>query len=225
MPLTVLEALREAAPNVAGLKVSDTPWESFAAYLVDGLDVFVGPEAFITRGWGREPWARSRRSAPFPERVAAAVREPEARPPRRDRRSPELRRVVPTSRRAERVVARRGVPVRGDSAPALAAADRGRAPTGGSRAMAEIVVAGAGAVGASIAYHLALRGARDVVLADMGEIASGATGKAMGGVGEQFSTAPEVRLAQASVRLFQELGPPLFEQVGYLFLATTEEGW
>ena len=90
--------------------------------------------------------------------------------------------------------------------------------------MARIVVAGAGAVGASIAYHLALRGARDVVLADRAEIASGATGKAMGGVRQQFSTAPEVLLAQASVRLFRELGPPLFEPVGYLFLATTPAG-
>jgi sarcosine oxidase subunit beta len=87
-----------------------------------------------------------------------------------------------------------------------------------------IVIAGAGAVGASIAYHLALRGARGVVLAERAEIASGATGKAMGGVRQQFSTEPEVRLAQASVRLFQELGPPLFEQVGYLFLATTPAG-
>jgi sarcosine oxidase subunit beta len=46
----------------------------------------------------------------------------------------------------------------------------------------------------------------------------------MGGVRQQFSTEPEVRLAQASVRLFQELGAPLFEQVGYLFLATTPGG-
>ena len=90
--------------------------------------------------------------------------------------------------------------------------------------MARVVVAGAGAIGASIAYHLALRGADDVVLADVGEIAGGATGKAMGGVRQQFTTEAEVRLAQASVRLFQELGPPLFEQVGYLFLATTEAG-
>jgi sarcosine oxidase, subunit beta len=90
--------------------------------------------------------------------------------------------------------------------------------------MARVVVAGAGAVGASIAYHLSLRGAKDVVLADRAEIASGATGKAMGGVRQQFSTEPEVRLAQASVRLFQELGAPLFEQVGYLFLATTPDG-
>jgi sarcosine oxidase subunit beta len=90
--------------------------------------------------------------------------------------------------------------------------------------MARVVVAGAGAIGASIAYHLALRGADGVVLADVGEIAGGATGKAMGGVRQQFTTEAEVRLAQASVRLFAELGAPLFEQVGYLFLATTEAG-
>jgi sarcosine oxidase subunit beta len=90
--------------------------------------------------------------------------------------------------------------------------------------MARIVVAGAGATGASIAYHLALAGARDVVLCDRGGIASGSTGKAMGGVRQQFSTAPEVRLAQESIRFFAELGEPLFEQVGYLFLATTAEG-
>ncbi len=90
--------------------------------------------------------------------------------------------------------------------------------------MARVVVAGAGAIGASIAYHLALAGADGVVLADTGEIAGGATGRAMGGVRQQFSTQAEVRLAQASVRLFQELGEPLFQQVGYLFLATSESG-
>jgi sarcosine oxidase subunit beta len=91
--------------------------------------------------------------------------------------------------------------------------------------MARIVVAGAGAVGASIAYHLALLGAQDVVLVDRAEIASGATGKAMGGFRQQFSTEAEVRLAQASAPLFLELGSPLFDPVGYLFLATTPDGW
>ena len=90
--------------------------------------------------------------------------------------------------------------------------------------MARVVVAGAGAIGASIAYHLALRGADGVVLADVGEIAGGATGKAMGGVRQQFATEAEVRLVQGSVPLFRELGAPLFEQVGYLFLATTAAG-
>ena len=87
-----------------------------------------------------------------------------------------------------------------------------------------IVVAGAGAIGASVAYQLALLGARDVVLCDRGEIAGGSTSKAMGGVRQQFSTAAEVRLAQESIGFFERLGPPYFEQVGYLFLATTEAG-
>ena len=62
------------------------------------------------------------------------------------------------------------------------------------------------------------------MLADRGEVAGGSTARAMGGVRQQFSTAAEVRLAQESIRFFEELGPPFFDQVGYLFLATTEEG-
>jgi len=90
--------------------------------------------------------------------------------------------------------------------------------------MARIVVAGAGAAGASVAYHLSELGADDVVLCDRGSVAGGATAKAMGGVRQQFSTAAEVRLAQASIRFFEELGSPFFDQVGYLFLATTDAG-
>ena len=91
--------------------------------------------------------------------------------------------------------------------------------------MARVVVAGAGAAGASVAYHLAELGADDVVLCDRGIVAGGATSKAMGGVRQQFSSEAEVRLAQASIRFFEELGAPFFEQVGYLFLATTEQGF
>ncbi len=86
------------------------------------------------------------------------------------------------------------------------------------------VVAGAGVVGASIAYHLARAGATDVALVERDTIASGATGKALGGVRQQFSSEPEVRLARESVAFFTSLGPELFEPVGYLFLATTEAG-
>jgi sarcosine oxidase subunit beta len=87
-----------------------------------------------------------------------------------------------------------------------------------------IVIAGAGAIGANVAYNLALLGADDVVLCDRGEVAGGSTAKAMGGVRQQFSTAAEVRLAQESIGFFAELGPPFFHQVGYLFVATTAEG-
>jgi sarcosine oxidase, subunit beta len=87
-----------------------------------------------------------------------------------------------------------------------------------------IVVAGGGAIGASVAYHLALAGAENILLVEAGAVAGGATSKAMGGVRQQFSTAAEVRLARDSISFFEELGPPYFDQVGYLFLASTEEG-
>ncbi len=90
--------------------------------------------------------------------------------------------------------------------------------------MARIVVAGSGAMGASIAYHLALLGADDVVVAERGDLVSGSTARAMGGVRQQFSTAEEVVLARESIDFLAALGPEFFRQVGYLFLATTEAG-
>jgi sarcosine oxidase subunit beta len=90
--------------------------------------------------------------------------------------------------------------------------------------VARIVVAGSGAVGASVAYHLALLGADDVVVAERGELVSGSTSRAMGGVRQQFSTAEEVVLARESIAFLAEIGAPLFRQVGYLFVATTEQG-
>jgi sarcosine oxidase, subunit beta len=90
--------------------------------------------------------------------------------------------------------------------------------------MARIVVAGSGAIGASVAYHLALAGADDVVVAERGELCGGSTSRAMGGVRQQFSTAAEVVLARESIEFLATLGPRFFQQVGYLFVATTEDG-
>ena len=47
---SMLARLREEADNVVGMKVSDAPWEAFERYLLDGFDIFVGPEALIHRG-------------------------------------------------------------------------------------------------------------------------------------------------------------------------------
>jgi sarcosine oxidase subunit beta len=90
--------------------------------------------------------------------------------------------------------------------------------------MGRIVVAGSGAMGAMIAYHLALLGADDVVVAERGELAEGSTSRAMGGVRQQFSTAAEVVLARESIEFLAGLGPQFFRQVGYLFIATTPAG-
>src|SRR4051794_29073711 len=72
----VLDRLRESCDNLAGMKVSDTPWEAFERYLDVGLDVFVGPEAFIGRGIDRGAvGAVSALGSAFPDLVAKAVRE------------------------------------------------------------------------------------------------------------------------------------------------------
>src|SRR5437773_217208 len=77
VPIPVIERLREAAPNFRGLKVSDTPWERFAPYLIEGLDIFVGPEALLPEGLAAgATGAVSALASTFPELVAGAVREP-----------------------------------------------------------------------------------------------------------------------------------------------------
>jgi dihydrodipicolinate synthase/N-acetylneuraminate lyase len=74
IPIAVIERLRERAPNLAGLKVSEAPWERFEPYLIEGLDIFVGPEALIARGLARGAVGTiSALASAFPEIVVAAV--------------------------------------------------------------------------------------------------------------------------------------------------------
>jgi dihydrodipicolinate synthase/N-acetylneuraminate lyase len=104
----VLARLREQAPNLVGMKVSDTPYEAFEPYLSEGLDVFVGPEAFIGRGISAGAvGAVSALGSAFPERVAQAVRE-------RSDALAVLRGIIerfPRHAALKLVVARRGVPM------------------------------------------------------------------------------------------------------------------
>jgi dihydrodipicolinate synthase/N-acetylneuraminate lyase len=112
VPLAVLERLREAAPNFRGLKVSDTPWERFEPYLVEGLDVFVGPESLIPQGFTRgAAGAVSALAAAFPELTVAAVRDPSAADLGPVRSAIER---FPFQAAAKVVLARRGVPIRPD---------------------------------------------------------------------------------------------------------------
>jgi len=109
VPLSVLQRLREAAPNFRGLKVSDTPWERFAPYLLEGLDIFVGPEALIPQGLaGGAVGAVSALASAFPELVAQAVRNPESADLGPVRTALER---FPLQAAAKVVVARRGVPL------------------------------------------------------------------------------------------------------------------
>jgi dihydrodipicolinate synthase/N-acetylneuraminate lyase len=109
VPVAVLERLREVAPNFRGLKVSDVPWERFAPYLLEGLDVFVGPESLISQGIaGGAVGAVSALGSAFPELVAAAVRAPETAELGPVRAAMER---FPLQAAAKIVLARRGVPI------------------------------------------------------------------------------------------------------------------
>jgi dihydrodipicolinate synthase/N-acetylneuraminate lyase len=77
VPVPVLLELRERAPNLAGLKVSDAPFDRFSPYLLEGLDVFVGPEALIFDGISAGAvGAVSGLASAYPDKVAAVVRKP-----------------------------------------------------------------------------------------------------------------------------------------------------
>ena len=90
---------------------------------------------------------------------------------------------------------------------------------------AEIVIVGAGVVGASVAYHLAARGCRDVLVVDRHpRPGGGSTGRATGGFRAQFGTPVNVRLSLLSrekLRRFpEEVGVDAgYRPCGYLFLA------
>jgi dihydrodipicolinate synthase/N-acetylneuraminate lyase len=112
VPLSVIERLRERAPNLTGMKVSDSPWERFEPYLVEGLDVFVGPERLIHAGLERGArGAVSALATAFPELVRDAVRAPSAPGSERLGSLREALEAFPRHAALKRVLAHRGVPI------------------------------------------------------------------------------------------------------------------
>src|SRR5690606_3296839 len=106
-------------------------------------------------------------------------------------------------------------------------------PTGGSHPLkpaeklpdrASVVIVGGGIMGLGLAWNLARRGQKDVLVLEEGYLCSGASGRNGGGVRMQWSTPTMVRLARRSVELCKafarEFGINVwFRQGGYLFLA------
>jgi sarcosine oxidase subunit beta len=94
---------------------------------------------------------------------------------------------------------------------------------------ADVVVIGGGVMGASSAYHLALRGCRNVLLLERESFfGTQATGRCAGGVRYQFSTEINVRLSLLSLpmldRFEEELGQAIDRRrIGYLFLLASQE--
>jgi sarcosine oxidase subunit beta len=90
----------------------------------------------------------------------------------------------------------------------------------------DVVVIGAGVIGACTAVHLARKGLRVTVIDRGAGPATGSTGRATGGFRAQYATAINVRLsllARPQLRSFHDdTGvDPGFRPVGYLWLATS----
>jgi dihydrodipicolinate synthase/N-acetylneuraminate lyase len=79
IPPSVVERLRERAPNLAGLKVSDKPFSAIEPYLLPGLDVFVGFEPLIPQGLeAGAVGSVSAVASVHPDVIADLVRNPSA---------------------------------------------------------------------------------------------------------------------------------------------------
>jgi len=90
---------------------------------------------------------------------------------------------------------------------------------------AEIVIIGGGVVGASVAYHLAKSGERDVLILERDAVqGKGSTGAATGGVRAQFETEINIKMSQYSIDFFNNWEFNCeYEPRGYLFFATDEK--
>uniref|UniRef100_A0A7C4CA78 FAD-binding oxidoreductase n=1 Tax=candidate division WOR-3 bacterium TaxID=2052148 RepID=A0A7C4CA78_UNCW3 len=91
---------------------------------------------------------------------------------------------------------------------------------------ADVVVIGAGIIGAATGYYLAKRG-RKVIVLERDFPCSGSTGRCIGGIRAQFTHDLTIRVMLESVRMFAELDQELGRDVewyqgGYLFLAFDE---
>jgi glycine cleavage system aminomethyltransferase T/glycine/D-amino acid oxidase-like deaminating enzyme len=90
---------------------------------------------------------------------------------------------------------------------------------------ASVVIVGGGIIGCSLAYHLTLRGCRDVVLLERKQLTCGTTWHAAGLVGQLRATYNLTRLAQYTTNLYasleQETGQATgFRQTGSVAIAT-----
>lgn len=96
---------------------------------------------------------------------------------------------------------------------------------------ADVVVIGAGLVGLSVAYHLAAKGCRHVVVLEREAVwASGSSGRSAGGVRLEFSHPSSVQFSHYGLNLISHFEEHFgvsasFHPCGYLFLTSNQERW
>jgi 4-methylaminobutanoate oxidase (formaldehyde-forming) len=95
-------------------------------------------------------------------------------------------------------------------------------------AHARAVIVGAGAIGCAIAWQLALRGIRDIVVLDKGGITHGSTWHAAGLIGQYRSRADLTRLMRSSAAIYDKIQaetPVDWHPVGSLRIASSSARW
>ncbi|HEX6140205.1 MAG TPA: dihydrodipicolinate synthase family protein [Candidatus Limnocylindria bacterium] len=112
VPLEVVQHVREAASNLAGLKVSESPLAMVEPYLRLGLPVLVGSEPLIPGAVARgATGAVSGLAAAFPDVVRAALDQPDASAEARLGALRAAMEAQPFIASVKHVLARRGVPI------------------------------------------------------------------------------------------------------------------
>ena len=83
----------------------------------------------------------------------------------------------------------------------------------------DAIVVGAGISGAATAYHLRKAGAKTLLI-ERGEPASGGTGKSAAIIRQSYSTPLLVRLAHASITMFENARAELGKDAGFVQAVT-----
>lgn len=113
IPVPVIERLRETSPNLAGLKVSDTPWGAVEPYALEGLDLFVGSEPLVLEALEHgADGAVSGLATAFPEIVAALVHQRDATAGERVSTLRALLGPIPFHAALKEILVARGVSIR-----------------------------------------------------------------------------------------------------------------
>jgi sarcosine oxidase, subunit beta len=81
---------------------------------------------------------------------------------------------------------------------------------------AEVVIIGGGVTGASIAFHLAASGVRDVLVLERRALASGGTGRSVGIVRQLYPTEATSRMVVRSLTVFQRFADAVGGDAGYV---------
>ena len=120
IPVAVIERLRETSPNLAGLKVSDTPWSAIEPYALEGLNLFVGSEPLVLQALEHgADGAVSGLATAFPEIVTALVHDRDATAGDHVSTLRTLLAPIPFHAALKEILVARGVPIRPDVRPPL----------------------------------------------------------------------------------------------------------